>query len=197
MSHIVIPKDKYKDKYKVVIERDFVTEQSKDISDELLLYATININRTPYIIELSKLLNDIKMALEIDMSVFEYTLIYVVTNNIIKALMPNIYNDKMYDICFSIKQNESIIKNLRDGSIKPRMISFFAPHQLCPEKWKDLLLKMQKKAERENDLPTTDMYECKKCHQRKCVVRELQTRSIDEPMTKFITCCNCYNVFTK
>jgi transcription elongation factor S-II len=38
---------------------------------------------------------------------------------------------------------------------------------------------------------TTDLFECKKCKKRQCVYYELQTRSADEPMTKFIKCCNC------
>lgn len=38
---------------------------------------------------------------------------------------------------------------------------------------------------------TTDLYICRKCKERKCSYYELQTRSADEPMTKFIKCCNC------
>lgn len=38
---------------------------------------------------------------------------------------------------------------------------------------------------------TTDMYTCRKCHKKECSYYELQIRSSDEPMTKFIKCCNC------
>jgi|688.fasta_scaffold819117_2 DNA-directed RNA polymerase subunit M/transcription elongation factor TFIIS len=38
---------------------------------------------------------------------------------------------------------------------------------------------------------TTDMYICRKCREKKCTYYELQIRSSDEPMTKFIKCCNC------
>ncbi len=38
---------------------------------------------------------------------------------------------------------------------------------------------------------TTDLFECRKCKKRQCVYYQLQTRSADEPMTKFIKCCIC------
>jgi transcription elongation factor S-II len=37
----------------------------------------------------------------------------------------------------------------------------------------------------------TDMFECPRCHKRKTIYCEVQTRSSDEPMTKFITCLEC------
>jgi len=39
------------------------------------------------------------------------------------------------------------------------------------------------------------LYECPKCHKKKVDVRYLQTRSADEPMTKFCTCLNCRHQF--
>ena len=37
----------------------------------------------------------------------------------------------------------------------------------------------------------TDEYKCSRCKQRRCIYTELQTRAIDEPMTKYITCLEC------
>lgn len=42
-----------------------------------------------------------------------------------------------------------------------------------------------------NKSMATDLFECSRCHKRQCTFYELQTRSADEPMTKFITCLNC------
>lgn len=39
----------------------------------------------------------------------------------------------------------------------------------------------------------TDMFQCSKCHERKCSYYQLQTRSCDEPMTTFVTCTVCGN----
>jgi len=38
---------------------------------------------------------------------------------------------------------------------------------------------------------TCSMFSCSKCGQNKTTYYQLQTRSADEPMTTFVTCCNC------
>ena len=42
-----------------------------------------------------------------------------------------------------------------------------------------------------NKAMATDLFKCGRCFKRECTYYELQTRSADEPMTKFITCINC------
>ena len=37
----------------------------------------------------------------------------------------------------------------------------------------------------------TDLFQCSRCKKRKTIYCEVQTRSSDEPMTKFITCLEC------
>ncbi len=44
-----------------------------------------------------------------------------------------------------------------------------------------------------NRAMVTDMFKCGRCHKRECTFYEMQTRSADEPMTKFISCINCGN----
>ncbi len=44
-----------------------------------------------------------------------------------------------------------------------------------------------------NKAMATELFKCGRCHKRECTYYELQTRSADEPMTKFITCINCGN----
>ena len=39
----------------------------------------------------------------------------------------------------------------------------------------------------------TSMFYCKKCKKRNCKYYQLQLRSADEPMTTFVTCCDCGN----
>jgi DNA-directed RNA polymerase subunit M/transcription elongation factor TFIIS len=48
-----------------------------------------------------------------------------------------------------------------------------------------------------NKAMATDMFKCGRCHKRETTFYELQTRSADEPMTKFITCLNCGNHWRK
>lgn len=53
-----------------------------------------------------------------------------------------------------------------------------------------MLLREQQQLEG-NKAMATDMFKCNRCGKRETTFYELQTRSADEPMTKFITCVNC------
>ena len=43
----------------------------------------------------------------------------------------------------------------------------------------------------EEEKATTDMFQCSRCRERKCTYYQMQTRSADEPMTTYVTCCKC------
>jgi len=45
----------------------------------------------------------------------------------------------------------------------------------------------------QGNVTTTDMFKCNKCGKRETTYYQLQTRSADEPMTTFHTCCRCGN----
>lgn len=175
---------------------DFITEQSNDISLDFVCYAQKEINRVESINEIDKYTNDIRAAMEIEAGIFEYSLLYIQTNNLAHKLISSIYNYKINDIIKNIKINSELLSDFKNNRIKPRMAAFMSPSQLYPKKWEVLLAKKQLKEEKEHNLPTTDIYKCRKCGERKTNVSFLQTRSIDEPMTIFINCCNCYNTWT-
>jgi DNA-directed RNA polymerase subunit M/transcription elongation factor TFIIS len=175
---------------------DFITEQSNNISYDLVCYAQQSISRSTSILEIDKYIYDMSISMEIESGIFEYSLLYVVTNNLLKQLISSVYNHKIYDLTKNMDMNSELISDAKSNRIKPRMMAFMSPSQLCPQKWETLLAKKHLKEEKENNLPTTDIYKCRKCDQRKCTVSLLQTRSIDEPMTVFVRCCNCYNTWT-
>jgi transcription elongation factor S-II len=54
----------------------------------------------------------------------------------------------------------------------------------------------QYRIDKEQNMATTDMYQCRKCKERKCKVSSFQTRSADEPATVFICCVICKNTWT-
>lgn len=175
---------------------DFVTEQSCDISYDLICYAQKNISRSESILILNECVRDMITSMEIEKGVFEYSLLYVKTNNFLKQLISSVYNHKINDLTDNMKMNIELVNDVKTNRVKPHMMAFMSPSQLNPKKWETLLAKKHLREEKENNLPTTDMYKCRKCDQRKCTVSFLQTRSIDEPMTIFVRCCNCYNTWT-
>jgi DNA-directed RNA polymerase subunit M/transcription elongation factor TFIIS len=181
---------------------NFITETSKDIDSDLIKYAEQVIDRGQYVILLSKLLNDIKMSIDIEESIFEFALIHTTINNLLYKFISPVYKDKYNEIFLNIDENSYLKNNtlkekLISGKLKTKTIAFMSPDQLHPEKCAFILKKRQYRLDKEQNMATTDIYKCYKCGERKCKISQLQTRSADEPITTFVTCTICYNTFTQ
>lgn len=85
------------------------------------------------------------------------------------------------------------------GELYPHQVVFMRCTELRPDKWLPYVHDRQVQIAKsfEVDLSNvTDQYQCHRCHKRKCVYYERQTRSADEPMTVFVTCVVCNNHWT-
>ena len=106
-----------------------------------------------------------------------------------------IYIDRVRSIYFNLN-NETLLQQLADGTIKPHVVAFMTHQELRPEKWEKLI---QEKIQRDkykyetNIEAATDTFKCRKCQSNKCTYYQMQTRSADEPMTTFVTCIDCGN----
>ena len=90
--------------------------------------------------------------------------------------------------------NKNLIENVKAGKIKPYDLAFLDTYKLFPEIWNDIIeekTKLEKMLKESLKESATDLFECPRCHKRKTIYCEVQTRSSDEPMTKFITCLEC------
>lgn len=174
----------------------FQTERSRCIPLNKLALFQKKIDRKASISKLQEVTKNIVYATEIEAGIYEFCLIYMIENKLHDSSFKSVYEYIVFNIVKNIIKNHEIIDKIKIGALKPHMIAFMKPHQLNPENWSALLTRIQKQEEAENNLPTTDAFKCRRCEQRRCTVRYLQTRSSDEPMTIFVTCCNCHNTFT-
>jgi DNA-directed RNA polymerase subunit M/transcription elongation factor TFIIS len=65
------------------------------------------------------------------------------------------------------------------------------PQEKCPEVWDAVMKKNEFIEDHKNSVYTTDIYECYKCHKRRCTIEIIQTRSADEAATTFVNCVVC------
>lgn len=91
-------------------------------------------------------------------------------------------------------KNMVLLDKINNGEQDILKLPYLTPQELYPELWEQL--KEKQKATDEflylkKPEAATDEYKCSRCKQRRCIYTELQTRSIDEPMTKYITCLEC------
>jgi DNA-directed RNA polymerase subunit M/transcription elongation factor TFIIS len=90
--------------------------------------------------------------------------------------------------------NIKLIDKIKSGDIKPYDLAFIDTYKLFIERWNDIIeekLKKEKMIRESLQECASDLFECPRCHKRKTIYCEVQTRSSDEPMTKFITCIEC------
>ncbi|ARF09785.1 transcription elongation factor TFIIS [Indivirus ILV1] len=181
---------------------NYITSNIKNVDKSKISYLAENIDRINSISQFSYNLKNIDGAIKLEAGIFEFTLVYSLMKNYIKTILPAIYNDKVNDLLRNLDPNNSIGNNkLRDsinnGEIEPQRVAFLTPQELHPDRWELLIKKNKLREEKKKNMATTDIYQCYKCKGRRCTMTELQLRSADEPMTKIITCLDCYTVMKR
>ena len=106
-------------------------------------------------------------------------------------LIDNIYQTKLSELNSIFKINTDIIKTVKSRKFNISTLCYLKPEELNPDKYKSLLEKREKEEYKKNNQVTTDVFKCKKCKSKKCIVTEKQTRSGDEPATTFVNCVVC------
>ena len=109
------------------------------------------------------------------------------------------YLNKVMQIYLNLEKtnrikNDYLLPAILSGEVEICEVPYLTPQQLFPSHWE----KLQAKQKAQDELlylkkpeAATDEFKCGRCRERRCTYYELQTRSIDEPMTKFVRCLNC------
>jgi DNA-directed RNA polymerase subunit M/transcription elongation factor TFIIS len=178
---------------------NFVVENSIDLKDSLIQYAEKCLERYRAQITLSNALMNIDLAIQIESSIFEYTLNYCIKYD--KNHIKPVYYDKLTFLLVNLDEtnqkinNKTFKKKILSKQIDPRYIAFLSPAQIHPDKWIGLINKKVYAEKRENNIAYSNDYKCKKCGESKSKITQIQTRSADEPMTTFIICLVCHNAY--
>lgn len=188
----LIPKYKYK----------FISNKSKDFTDKMIFNANCTLPRGEYIGKFNKILMDIELSLEIELGVFEFSLVYILNNNITDNILCSIYIDKCNDILINIDGNKIINNNtlftdIKNKTINSKHLAFLTPETIHPVFMEIYIKKRMIREQRKMCVESSDAYKCKKCGEKKVRVNLVQTRSADEPSTLFVTCLVCYYTFKK
>lgn len=182
-------------------EYNFVIPNSIDLRNNYIQFAEKCLDRAKTQTILSNILMDFDIALKIELSIFEYALIYCSNNKYEQNYIKPIYQDKVNEILSNLDENKKGIKNktfktdILSGKIEPCNIAFLSPAQIHPEKWTYIIKKKEYIEQREKNIVYSDAYKCFKCGESKCKITQAQTRSADEPMTTFVVCVVCHNTF--
>jgi transcription elongation factor S-II len=139
-----------------------------------------------------------KHSSNLEKGIFNYTLKEATTRKVVKKwdnqYFVQIYLDHLRSIYLNL--SPKIIEQIKSGEIQAHTVAFMTHQEMRPEKWEELIkaniIKCQNKFET-NVEASTDTFTCRKCKQNKCTYYQMQTRSADEPMTCYVSCCVCGN----
>lgn len=146
------------------------------------------------IIKLSKILKK-KIAKQIEKSIFLFAEAYT-TDTEIPFLLDSIYADKFTEIYNLLvnKKSSFLITAIKLKKINPNKIAYMKPDELNPDKYEKIIQKKELENLKKKNIPTSNIYKCSKCGEKKSRVTQKQTRSADEPTTVYIECIVCGNV---
>jgi DNA-directed RNA polymerase subunit M/transcription elongation factor TFIIS len=120
---------------------------------------------------------------------FDNSLFRICYMNAVRRIVSNL-DPKCY------VNNTQLLEKIKNKDIDIEILSQMNSMDYAPYLYVDMrerqLLREQQQLEG-NKAMATDLFKCNRCKKRETTFYELQTRSADEPMTKFITCVNCGN----
>lgn len=131
-----------------------------------------------------------KLGEYIEDQLHNYVTNYILVNSIDNDYYDNIYSCKLVELEKSFKMND-LEKKIKNKTISKENVVNLLPSQLNPDKWEQIIYKQNLLKEKQENMATSDIYECDVCHKRRCIVTQAQIRSADEPMTTFFKCVEC------
>ena len=150
--------------------------------------------------KLNNIIENDKLASNMEKGIFNYSLKESNNKKVVKKwdnpYFVQIYMDRMRSIIYNLTKNALLLEQLKNETIKPQDIAFMTHYEMCPEKWKTMLMVKSEKDKGKfetNIEASTDTFTCRKCRGNKTTYYQLQIRSADEPATTFINCIDCGN----
>jgi DNA-directed RNA polymerase subunit M/transcription elongation factor TFIIS len=121
----------------------------------------------------------------------------------IRCVWPNIQFENIYhSICYNILTTLDIksgtgslilVKKIFDGDIDLNTIASLSCKELCPEKYEEIIEKIDRRCNTKQSIKATTLYFCRKCKRNQCSAERVQNRSNDESSSFYITCLFCGN----
>jgi len=148
--------------------------------------------------KLNEKIKNINASLNLEKGIYNYSIKEAEKHKIIKKwdnkLFVEIYLNHLRTILYNLTQNW--IEEINNGTIQPHKLAFMTHQELNHKKW-DKLIELKSIRDKNkfeiNMAAATDTFTCRKCKGKNCTYYLQQIRSADEPMTIFVTCCDCGN----
>jgi DNA-directed RNA polymerase subunit M/transcription elongation factor TFIIS len=138
---------------------------------------------------------DRETSIIIEDGLYDYTEQYCKHNSNYRTIAQAIYKDNLNNLIFNFNVDSQTMKKIKKDIDKekfnPYNFAFLRPTELDKDKWIKIMMRMSTTEEKLKDLPSVTWKPCYRCKGTEYFKYQLQTRSIDEPMTTFYNCKQC------
>lgn len=149
------------------------------------------VDRSNNIILFGLLLHNFKNGQLVELSIFEYSVLFVINGHHKFDLFYSVYNNKIDTFKQIFIHNPQLIQKINENLINPKFIATIPNPSLFPERWKEIVKKQEKIEQKKNEKITTNIYTCPRCKGKNCQSHIIQTRASDEALTTIINCLDC------
>lgn len=118
---------------------------------------------------------------------------YMKDKGIPKRIYQNILLNKYNEIIFNLQNSKYLQNKIKNKEIDVAIIPYLRSYELDDKYWTKIIEKNNNKIKIAENKKFVTIYKCYKCGKNMCMIEDLQTSSIDEPMTRFVYCINCGN----
>lgn len=113
-----------------------------------------------------------------------------------KDLFRDIYHSICYKISANIDaygpvKNFKLARDIIAGSINIASLPKQTSQELYPDKYAEILDKIEKSKNATHTVKTSAMYKCRRCFKTECTIENRYNRSLDEGVNLAIQCNNC------
>ena len=96
---------------------EFITDNKVDIKDNVIRYAESILERAHNQLKINNYVNNIYIAYKIETSVFEFSLIYCLNNNLNDHFIKAVYDDKFNSIIANLTEKKNISESSTNEAI--------------------------------------------------------------------------------
>jgi DNA-directed RNA polymerase subunit M/transcription elongation factor TFIIS len=130
---------------------------------------------------------------------YDFTKQFCENNKVYMSMATLIYHDHVQNLIFNCQQNHDTMKKIISKIEKKKFnaynLAFLRPDELDKDCWMKIILRKNTTEEKLNNLPSVEWKPCRMCKSVNYYYYQLQTRSIDEPMTMFYVCQKCNKTY--
>lgn len=99
----------------------------------------------------------------------------------------------MYNIDISCGCNSTLVDGIISGIINLESLPSIPASELCPQKYADIINRIEQAKNATTTIRTSKMYTCRRCKRSECKIENRYNRSLDEGTNLSITCVACGN----